>query len=1466
MSETPQHKSEPPVKRNRRWKRWALPPIALILVLFAAVFLLTGTGAGLRLMVQFAKGPIAESVDGTFFADGVSGSLWSEVSIAELTFAMPDGLSVRGRNLRLSWHPSELFGRKLVVEAIGAERLSVVLPEGDEVEAPSEEEPVAFSIPRLPVRIVVRKLDFPSVAVSLPDGSQYGASLLGGVATTETGDIETTVDVAADLDGKPVDRVSLTGTVTAGDAPELSLSLSASIPPDGVLFAVLDLPPHQRRPLSVSVSGTGALAGWSGDVDIEAEGFAGIGGQLGLGLTDAGMSMSFDGALDFYDPRLFDLPQGLAGRYDIVVPDLSVVDETLAISDIQVTKEGLAAVSLSARMTLDATEVSADGTVAIVPGATALVDLPIDYRDARLTFDVSGFLPELRADLRMTVHDLEGFGNSLGTVEADVSAAGSLDDGVTVDALVEAKKAAWSDDALSQLLGETVTITAHAELDPSFQSIEGIEVFVGPLGASLQTALTIEGATVTADKVRAGLDDLSRLEPLMGLPIAGSGVINLSGLRVAEDGSVSTVFEIAAQDLAVIDDQTSQMIGRTPVLKGDILLSESDGLAVTLHDLRARAGAVSGVVLLSPDFQELSGSVNARAIVSALPADVGLTVDGGILDITARFAGPLAQPDLDANLAPFSGDASGTPLDLKALAAQLRWRNDAPFVTFQAAASTLGLDATVEGGAAMLEDGLDIPGISVTGTGWSAWAAAKLPGYSLPAEGSARVVVSDASPFTGLAGLYSLSGQANLEAQISKGAAADAQAVSISLSSERIAVATEANAAPINVERVALTADIGDVLALQDIDATVDVRNLAGDGFQISEIGATLRGTGETFEGEVSVTGADPTPIVFTSNVSGRLLENGQGEVHATDLRFGYASLKELAAGKADAAFGPDDSLSAALDLSILSGTLTAGYDRVDGAAELTLDASSIPVGPLAELQGESGVEGLINAKADLRQSVGATEGAFSLSATGLRTDDLDKEISVDVTVGGDVAGDRVRIEAKTAGSGLDRTSIQGALPLAVSLLEPGAALNPDGPLEGIVNAEIQLQEIWPYLPLPEHAVNGALTADIRVGGTPANPSVEGDAGIADGEYEHLVHGTLIRNIEGLVRFAGENFELESLAGQDPYGGSFQIAGKGSMAGGAPVFDIATKLSGLRVVNSDAVKADVDADISTRQQGDGMIIQGQALVRRAEVNLSVALPPSISTLDVEDGTALDPKAEEQTEPSRIALDLTVDAPGQIFVRGRGLESEWQGNVRVTGTANQPIVSGGLTARRGRIDVIGKSFTLDDSKIQFFGGETIDPTLGIRGEHEGDDITVIALLEGRASKPEITLTSEPSLPQDEVLSRLLFGKTASSLSPLEAAQLAASASELAGGGSGIDVLGTIRDFVGVDVLEVDTSGGDAAVKAGSYVADGVFVGAKQGAAPGSSSVTVEVEVTPNISVTTESGQTSSNAGVNFKWDY
>jgi len=140
------------------------------------------------------------------------------------------------------------------------------------------------------------------------------------------------------------------------------------------------------------------------------------------------------------------------------------------------------------------------------------------------------------------------------------------------------------------------------------------------------------------------------------------------------------------------------------------------------------------------------------------------------------------------------------------------------------------------------------------------------------------------------------------------------------------------------------------------------------------------------------------------------------------------------------------------------------------------------------------------------------------------------------------------------------------------------------------------------------------------------------------------------------------------------------------------------------------------------------------------------------------------------------------------------------------------------------------------------------------------------IRGTAAKPEITLTSVPTLPNDEVLSQVLFGRSASQLSPLEAAQLASALSSLAGGG-GFDVVGNLRTFAGLDRLSL--AGGDESgvtVSGGKYLTDDVYLEITGGGRDGPSAQ-VEWRLGRNLSILSKlASQGDGKLAVRWRKDY
>jgi translocation and assembly module TamB len=156
-----------------------------------------------------------------------------------------------------------------------------------------------------------------------------------------------------------------------------------------------------------------------------------------------------------------------------------------------------------------------------------------------------------------------------------------------------------------------------------------------------------------------------------------------------------------------------------------------------------------------------------------------------------------------------------------------------------------------------------------------------------------------------------------------------------------------------------------------------------------------------------------------------------------------------------------------------------------------------------------------------------------------------------------------------------------------------------------------------------------------------------------------------------------------------------------------------------------------------------------------------------------------------------------------------------------------------------------------------------------------------MLQGPASALTLKMTSTPAVPQDEILSRVLFGRGLGQITAAEGLQVASAAATLAGGG--FDVLDRLRGRLGLDRLVFGTpvsgaassnlnppagsASSGTAIGGGKYIADGVYVGASQGLTAGSSKVIVEIEVRPRVTVQGDVSQNGgSGIGLNYKFDY
>jgi translocation and assembly module TamB len=268
-----------------------------------------------------------------------------------------------------------------------------------------------------------------------------------------------------------------------------------------------------------------------------------------------------------------------------------------------------------------------------------------------------------------------------------------------------------------------------------------------------------------------------------------------------------------------------------------------------------------------------------------------------------------------------------------------------------------------------------------------------------------------------------------------------------------------------------------------------------------------------------------------------------------------------------------------------------------------------------------------------------------------------------------------------------------------------------------------------------------------------------------------------------------------------------------------------------------------------------LTLGGRLVVRRADIRVPDRLPSSVPTLNVRvAGAPPPPSTPAPAAGPDIALALTVDAPEQIFVRGRGIDAELGGSVHLGGSAARPIPSGGFTLRRGEFSLAGQTLTFDTGKVSFNGGSLTDPSLDFTANTTAGSVVATLAITGTAGKPKITLSSVPTLPQDEILAYLLYGEREGSLGPLQVAQIAATLASLAGVGPSVgDPLESVRTAIGLDRL---TIGSGSSLQAGRYVARNVYVGAQQSVTGTGTQAVVQVDLAKGLKLQATAGSSTT----------
>jgi translocation and assembly module TamB len=1354
-------KSRPKAPLALRIAAWAGGLVVGLIALAALAAVAIDTGPGHRLLTGLAQGRTLDN-GLKIGLGGIDGSIYRRMTLRGLTLSDPTGAFLTTPALTVDWRPGQLFDKHILLEELSADTVRVLRsPELKPAPPPKPGEPLVPDI-----YFTLNKLHVGSLILEPALTGDRRSLGLDGSAELLHGQVKADfAALARTIDGHAGgDRLTVK-LDAAPDQNRLTLDAHLVAPKDGVVGRLAKL----DGPLSFDLDGSGDWKAWNGKAK------ASFNGQPLLDATLTGRDGLF-AAKGRAQPAL--MVKGPPA--ELTAPGLDFDLSGQMPQDRQL--------DAKARLASAAIEVNAAGRFDLARSryvgvrADARLLKPeaaspqLTGKDMGATLAIEGAFAQPVIDYDVKASRV-GFGETVienlhasGKARIDAQQTLRLPVQVTADRVL----------GLNAAVGGLVThLRADGDLSISAKQIatDNLRIRSDRLDATLVMALSLD--TGRYDAVLKGRINRYQVE---GLGLVD--VVTDARLVPTGKGEFRIAGHVHAETLKLDNASAAEFLGGNAVIDADFSRSPSGVFGIANLKLNA------------PKFRILNGqgtyAVDGKI---AFHAQASSDLYG---PATLDVGGTATQPTLHL-LAP--GLEGGPIKDL-----DLQLKGTAPNVYL----------ITAKGGT--LYGPLSAELLLKTEPGMMSAEIHRASLADLNLTG--QVHQTPDGPF---AGTLLLKGS-GLDGTVRLAAAGEDQRVDVALRAADARLPLQPT--PVTIAKGVINATAILYPDKPQVTADIDLQGVRQADLLVANAKAKIDYRDGSGKVDVTADGQSGVPFQIAANagISPELIRvNGEGSINRIPIRLDTpAEIRKEAGGYRLAS----TAISAKPGKMLVSGFFG---DQTTAAVKLdNLDLSVIQAfAPDLEITGKA--TGDLNF--NLAKGADMPTGRADLKIIGFsRVGLAGASEPVDVTFLGGLtpAGAQANAMVKRRGAVIGR--LQGKLGPAAAGAAPWMDRLKSAPLSVGLRYNGPAEALWALGGISGQELSGPLAIGADVTGRLDQPQINGVIRSQNLRYANAAFGTVIDQIVIDGRFAGTRFELAKMTARAGSGG---ISASGtvdlSSQNGFPI-DMGVKFAKAELAKSEMVSATIDGDLKiTNSRGRGGLIAGQLNVD--QVRYQVAPPAAAQVADLEGvrrkGDPLVTPASLEASggpPSVWKLDVGVHAANRLFVGGMGLDAEWASDLKITGDATHPIIVGDIKLVRGTFSFAGRDLDITRGFIRLDGSPVPNPTLDIEASTMVNNVTAVIDIRGTALSPQIIFTSTPELPQDEVISRLLFGSSVTELSPLQAVQLAAALNSLRSGGVG--AVGKLRNAAGVDRLKFNgadqATGRGPSIGAGKYITKNIYV--------------------------------------------
>ncbi len=371
--------------------------------------------------------------------------------------------------------------------------------------------------------------------------------------------------------------------------------------------------------------------------------------------------------------------------------------------------------------------------------------------------------------------------------------------------------------------------------------------------------------------------------------------------------------------------------------------------------------------------------------------------------------------------------------------------------------------------------------------------------------------------------------------------------------------------------------------------------------------------------------------------------------------------------------------------------------------------------------------------------------------------------------------------------------------------------------LKGTV--DMQLAQLFD----PDIRSSGQLKLNIDSHGPVSGADIAGQINIVDANFASNDLPVGLQHCNGVLTMTRDRLNISSFKGN--IGGGTVTAQGGVAYRPSIQFDLGLSAQGARILYPQGMRENVDANLRLSGTTDTAVLGGA--VHLSDLSFTPGFDLSSFVGQFGGGA---PAPPSRGFAQAVQLDVAVNSTSSVNLSSRTLSLGGTANLQLRGTAADPVLLGRVNLNNGDIILNGNRFVLNGGTIQFVNPSETQPVLNVSLTTSIQQYNIDLRFQGPVDKMRTQYTSDPALPEADIINLLAFGQTteASNASATPADQAAESlvASQVSS-----QLTSRVSKIAGISQLSINP----------------VLAGSSSAGPPGAN-ITIQQRVTGNLFVT------------------